>query len=141
MICSAYSMIRTWTNKTFACQPGLSIWSLLRFRLSMRSSSGGGLEEVVLSRELTIRCGRHEFTWQSLKHSAQVRLDHENNFQWSAGTQEAAKQVIMLYGHRSSPKSTLNHARLSDSESRLIYSRILLLLSSFHAAQCANEQD
>jgi hypothetical protein len=96
---------------------------------------------VVLSRELTIRCGRHEFTWQSLKHSAQVRLNHEDNFQWSAGTQEAAKQVIMLYGHRSSPKSTLNHARLSDSESRLIYSRILLLLSSFHAAQCADERD
>lgn len=99
------------------------------------------LQEVVLSRELTIRCGRHEFTWQSLKHSAQVRLNHEDNFQWSAGTQEAAKQVIMLYGHRSSPKSTLNHARLSDSESRLIYSRILLLLSSFHAAQCADERD
>jgi hypothetical protein len=56
------------------------------------------LQEVVLSRELTVRCGRLEFTWQSLKHSADVRLDHEDNFHWSAGTQEAAKQITMLDG-------------------------------------------
>ncbi|CAN9208252.1 unnamed protein product [Alternaria alternata] len=99
------------------------------------------LQEVVLSRELTVQCGRLEFTWQSLKHSADVRLDHEDNFHWSAGTQEAAKQITMLDGQTNHRRTILKYAHLSNSESGLIYSRILQLLSDFDAAQCADERD
>lgn len=99
------------------------------------------LQEVVLSRELTVRCGRLEFTWHSLKHSADVRLDHEDNFHWSAGTQEAATQITKLDGQTNHRRSILKYAHLSNSESGLIYSRILQLLSDFDAAQCADERD
>jgi hypothetical protein len=99
------------------------------------------LQEVFLSRAMIVQCGPHKFSWQSLRHSADLRLEHENNYHWGTGTGQAAYHVTRLDFERNFREFDLRHGKLFNDTSGKVYPRLLHLLTVFRTTQCADARD